>query len=143
MNSPSQVKARITREFAAAPEAVFEAWITGDKVRKWFGPGLGEMTRVAVDARESGSFSFVQRRGMDDVDHIGKYLEFYRPNRLVFTWQVKGTAHNSKVIIDIEPTATGSRLTLVHELDPHWADYREKTEAAWTKMLNAMAEAIE
>jgi len=143
MTSQSPVQAQVTHFFRAKPEVVFDAWITSDKIRKWFGPGLGEMVRVAVDAREGGSFSFVQRRGMDDVDHTGKYLEFNRPYRLAFTWQVKGTPHSSKVSIEIANIPTGSELSLVHELHPHWADYREKVAASWTKMLTAMAAAIE
>ena len=142
MTASTGLKAQVTFQFAATPEAVFDAWITSDKVRKWFAPGLGEMVGIAVDAREGGSFSFVQRRGMDDVSHNGKYLEFHRPNRLAFTWAVKGTNDSSKVLVDIEPTANGSTLTLVHELHPYWADYREKTENAWMKMLTAMAEAL-
>jgi uncharacterized protein YndB with AHSA1/START domain len=140
MSTP--VIARVTHRFAASADAVFYAWITGAKIRKWFGPGSGEMVRVGVDARPGGAFLFVQRRGMDDVEHVGKYLEFERPHRLAFTWQVKGTADSSKVFVDIQPDGTGSVVTLAHELSPNWADYRERTEAAWTKMLTAMAAAI-
>lgn len=139
----SEVKAQVTHYFKVKPEVVFDAWITSDKVRKWFGPGLGEMARIAIDPREGGSFSFVQRRGMDEVDHIGTYIEFQRPYRLAFTWAVKDTAHSSKVFVEIANIPSGSELTLTHKLHPHWADYREKTEASWTKMLTAMAQAIE
>ncbi len=142
MNASADVRAQVTYNFSAPPEAVFDAWLTTDKIRKWFAPGMGEMVRIAVDAREGGSFSFVQRRGLDNVDHGGKYLEFIRPYRLAFTWAVKGTAHSSIVIVDIAATANGSKLTLTHELHPHWADYRAKTEASWTKMLTAMSDAI-
>lgn len=136
------VSARVDYTFSAPPEAVFDAWVTGDKVRKWFGPGLGEMTRIAIDAQVGGAFSFVQRRGFDDVEHVGRYVEFDRPQRLAFTWAVKGTQHNSRVTIDIAPSAGGARLQLTHELHPHWENYRERTEASWTKMLDAMAAAI-
>jgi uncharacterized protein YndB with AHSA1/START domain len=142
MNSTDLVTAKVTHQFAAMPETVFDAWVSSDKVRKWFAPGLGEMARIAIDARVGGSFSFVQWRGMDEVDHIGNYLELDRPNRLAFTWQVRGTEHKSRVFIDIVPTETGCQVSLAHELDPHWADYVEKTQAAWTKMMNAMADAI-
>jgi uncharacterized protein YndB with AHSA1/START domain len=142
MDPTAEVAAKVTHQFAAPSEAVFDAWVTSETVHKWFAPQLGEMVRVAIDPRVGGSFSFVQRRGLDDVDHIGKYLEFDRPRRLAFTWQVRGTPHNSRVFIDILPNATGCDLTLVHELHPHWADYREQTAAAWAKMLDAMAEAI-
>jgi uncharacterized protein YndB with AHSA1/START domain len=80
---------------------------------------------------------------MDNVEHNGKYVEFIRPERLAFTWSVKGTGHDSRVVIDIAPVADGSVLKLVHELDPHWENYRERTAASWTKMLTAMAAAIE
>jgi uncharacterized protein YndB with AHSA1/START domain len=140
--SNSPLAARVTHRFHVAPEAVFDAWLSSDKVRRWFGPGLGEMTRVAVDARVGGSFLFAQRRGLSEVEHLGKYEELARPNRLAFTWQVKGTKDTSRVIIDIAATTDGCEVTLVHQLSPAWENYVERTQAAWTKMLNAMAEAI-
>lgn len=137
------VTAKIVRQFRAEPDAVFSALITGDKIRKWFSPGWGEIVGAAVDAQEGGQFLFVQRRGMNNVEHIGKYSMFDRPYRLAFTWQVKGVADISKVHIEIAPTDGGSELTLSHELNPHWANYREKTEASWRKMLDAMATVVE
>jgi uncharacterized protein YndB with AHSA1/START domain len=112
-------------------------------VRNWFGPGLGEIVRVAIDAREGGAFSFVQRRGLDDLDHHGKYLEFIRPERLVFTWAVKGTSDTSQVTVDIAATADGCQVSLTHDLHPHWKDYRERVAASWQKMLSAMATSIQ
>lgn len=44
--------------------------------------------------------------------------------------------------IDIVPLETGCQLTLTHELHPDWADYASRTEAGWTKMLEALAEAL-
>jgi uncharacterized protein YndB with AHSA1/START domain len=142
MNAATQIKAQVTKQFSASPETVFDAWLTGDKIRQWFAPGLGPMARVAVDARVGGAFLFAQRRGLDTVDHMGTYVEMSRPHRLVFTWQVKGTSDSSRVLIDIRAHESGCELTLTHELAPHWADYRERTEAAWHKMLDAMAKAI-
>jgi uncharacterized protein YndB with AHSA1/START domain len=136
------VQAHASLEFNATPEQVFDAWITSKHVRNWFGPGLGAMTRVVVDAREGGIFSFVQRRGMDDVEHNGKYLEFFRPNRLAFSWQVKGTEHSSTVTVDITATPAGCKVELVHSLQPFWANYVERTTASWNKMLAAMASSI-
>ncbi len=33
-------------------------------------------------------------------------------------------------------------LTLTHELHPDWADYVDRTEAAWTQMLDVIAEML-
>jgi len=143
MNDAFPVKAQVTYRFTAPAEAVFDAWITANKVRHWFGPGLGEMSRIAIDARVGGAFLFGQLRGMEDVHHVGKYKEVERPTRLVFTWEVKGTPHSSVVSIDIAPTGDGCELTLTHSLHAQWADYREKAEASWRKNLDAMAAAIQ
>src|SRR5262249_1362124 len=142
MKTEPRVNVRVTRRFSASPEQVFDAWLNAEKVRKWFAPGLGEMVRIAIDPRVGGSFSFVQRRDGQDIDHIGEYLEIDRPRRLVFTWRVPPSQDTSRVSIDIVPLGTGSELTLIHELHPDWADYASRTEAAWTKMLEAMSEAL-
>jgi hypothetical protein len=47
-----------------------------------------------------------------------------------------------RVTIDIVPLEAGCQLTLSHELHPDWADYASPTEAGWTKMLEALAEAL-
>ena len=141
MSTPIQATASYT--FNASPEAVFDAWVTGKHVRNWFGPGLGEVTRVAIDAREGGSFIFVQRRGMDDVEHTGTYLEYIRPERLVFTWLVKDAGQSSKVSIDFSTTASGCQVTLTHHLQPQFENYRERVTASWSKMLTAMAASID
>ena len=141
MSTP--IQAIVTHSFNANPEVVFDAWVTSKHVRNWFGPGLGEVVGVAIDARDGGAFSFMQRRGLDDVEHHGKYLEFIRPERLVFTWTVKGTTDASQVTVDITPTATGCQVLLTHELQPHWANYRERMAASWQKMLTAMAASIQ
>jgi uncharacterized protein YndB with AHSA1/START domain len=140
---PPVTSVKVTHCFSVAPERVFDAWLDPDLVRQWFAPGLGEMVRVDVDPQVGGKFSFVQRRGEDDVDHVGTYLELDRPRRLAFTWSVpQDSDDTSRVVIDIAPLETGSELTLTHELHPDWADYAERTEEAWSKMLQAMDEAL-
>jgi uncharacterized protein YndB with AHSA1/START domain len=142
MSDSLPIKAQVIHRFASPAEAVFDAWITSNKVRQWFAPGLGEISRIAIDARVGGSFLFAQRRGMSDVEHIGSYKELERPTRLAFTWQVKGTPDSSLVSIDIAQVETGCELTLTHHMQPYWAHYRDRLEASWKKMLDAMAAAL-
>lgn len=143
MSAEPNLLARVTRRFGASPERVFEAWLDPEMIGAWmFGPAVRdeEIVRIAVDARVGGSFSFVVRRQGDEVDHIGEYLELVPPRRLAFTWGVKQAATDmSRVSIDFLPMEPGCELTLVHELHPDWADYLGRTEAAWTKMLEALA----
>ncbi|WP_416358654.1 hypothetical protein [Brevibacillus thermoruber] len=41
-------------------------------------------------------------------------------------------------MVDIVPRGSGCELTLTHQLAPDWADYRSRTEDAWTKMLDSL-----
>jgi uncharacterized protein YndB with AHSA1/START domain len=143
MDDKRNLNARVTRQMAARAEAVFNAWVDPEQVRKWFAPGMGEMVRVEAEPKVGGQFSFVQRRGSDDVDHTGEYLVFEQPNHLAFTWGVpKYSPDISRVDVVIEPREGGCEVRLTHEVHPNWADYIQRTEQAWGKMLEAMAEAL-
>jgi len=76
---------RVPRRFSASSERVFDAWLDPEKVPKWMSLS-GEMVRVQIDARVGGTFSFVERRDGEEIEHIGEYLEMACPRRLVFTW---------------------------------------------------------
>ena len=135
----SPAKARVTRRFTASAERVFDAWLDPKTIARWFAVGLGEMRRIDVDPRLGGRFSWVQRRGDVDVDHVGEYLELDRPRRLVFTWGVLPDAPDSRVVIDIAPLDDGCELTLVHEMPSQWQEFAPRSTDAWVRMTDAMA----
>ena len=116
---------RVTRRFNASPERVYDAWLDRRMIGRWmFGPALREeVLAIAVDARVGGSFSFLVRRHGQEINHVGRFLEIDRPRRLVFTWRsAREWDDESRVIIDIVPLKTGSKLTLTHEMPPKWAE---------------------
>jgi hypothetical protein len=47
------------------------------------------------------------------------------------------------VIVDIVALDRGCELTLAHELHSDWASFVAQSEAAWGKMLNALAAALD
>ena len=146
MSPPPPVQVRIVRPFQASPERVFDAWVDPQWIRRWmFGPSVRdeEVLRIANDARVGGTFSFLVRRSAGEIDHVGTYLVLDRPRRLVFTWAIgQETAELSRVSIDIAPKGAGCELTLVHEMDPKWAEYAGRTEAGWSTMLGALERAL-
>ena len=78
----------------------------------------------------------------EEIDHVGTYLEIERPNRLVFTWGI-GEAEASRVTVEIVRCEAGRELKLTHELHPDWADYADRTKAAWEKMLQVLFNRLE
>lgn len=137
--------ARTTRHFTASAERVFDAWLDPEKVRRWMSESgaMKNLQRVSIDARAGGRFSFVDRRGGSDIDHVGQYLEIDRPRRLRFTWGIAGeSVDQSTVTINLVPVGGGCELTLIHALDPAWADYVDRTRGGWEKMLGGIATAL-
>lgn len=139
-------KVEVVKEFGVSPEKVFDAWLNPDMIGHWMvGPNLREeeVLNLKTNPTVGGTFSFVVRRDGEDLDHKGTYREMDRPNRLVFTWGVNEEAGDESVVtIEIEPTESGCRLTLTHELDPRWKEYTERTKAGWSYMMDKLKEIL-
>ena len=58
--------------------------------RFMFGPLLREeeILHIRNDPRVGGEFSYKVRRGDDEIDHVGTFLELDPPKRIVFTWTI-------------------------------------------------------
>jgi uncharacterized protein YndB with AHSA1/START domain len=137
---------RVSQQFTAAAERVFDAWLDPATIGRWmFGPALREeeILHVRVDPRVGGSFSFLVRRGTLEIVHVGEYRELSRPTRLVFTWGIAGESTDESVVtIDIVPQGAGCELTLTHAMDPKWQEHAERTQAGWTKMIRVLADLL-
>jgi uncharacterized protein YndB with AHSA1/START domain len=137
--------ARVIRGFDAAAERVFDAWLDPKSIGRWmFGPDVRDeqIVNLAIDPHEGEAFAFVVRRSIGEFSHVGTYKEIVRPRRLSFTWAVihEGKSDGeSLVMVDIRSVENGSELTLTHELAPGWENFTAQAEAAWTKMLDALA----
>jgi uncharacterized protein YndB with AHSA1/START domain len=128
--------------FKAPPERVYDAVLDPGMIRRFmFGPLLREeeILHIRNAPEVGGAFSFKVRRGAVEIDHIGEYLELDRPRRIAFTWAVAPDRHGSKVVIDIEPTKEGCRLTLTHELAPGWEKFADQARGSWEKMLGVLS----
>jgi uncharacterized protein YndB with AHSA1/START domain len=135
---------RLARRFSARPDQVFDAFLDPALAGRFmFATPTGHMTKVEIDPRVGGSFTFVDRRDGRDVSHVGTYLEIERPRRLVFSFAVGGASSDpDRVTIEIVALATGCELTLTHEMKPEWAEYADRTEAGWGMILQGLETAI-
>jgi uncharacterized protein YndB with AHSA1/START domain len=146
MTTRQDLTVRVTRTFTASPERVFDAWLQPELVARWmFGHTelQEEVVHLRTDPRVGGAFSFLVRRGSEEVDHVGHYLEIDRPRRLVFTWTVvPHPEEGSRVTIEIAARGTGCELTLTHEIPPAYAEWVERTKEGWTKLVEALFRAV-
>ncbi|MBV8251805.1 MAG: SRPBCC domain-containing protein [Chitinophaga sp.] len=135
---------QVQKDFHHTAEAIFDAWTDIWKLDKWmFGPSVREeeIIHLTNDLYPGGKFSYKVKRGDQELDHIGTYLEIDRPTRLVFSWGVDiDSGDDSMVSLDIQPTEVGCTLTLTHDMDNKWAPYADRTKESWTKILNILDE---
>jgi uncharacterized protein YndB with AHSA1/START domain len=136
----------VTRDIAAPPTQVFDAWLDPALARHFlFKTPDGEMITCEIDARVGGRALIVERREGGDAHHHLQYEEIDRPRRLVFKFRADPAKEGewTRVAIDFAATDTGTRLTLTHDMDPQWAAYEEQTRKGWTTILGALADTLE
>jgi uncharacterized protein YndB with AHSA1/START domain len=136
----------VTRDIAAPPEAVFDAWLDPAVARRFlFATPDGEMLTCEIDARIGGRALIVERRASGDAHHHLLFDEIDRPRRLVFRFRADPAKEGewTRVTIDLAAHGDGTRLTLTHEMDPAWAAYEEQTRKGWTMILTSLATALE
>jgi uncharacterized protein YndB with AHSA1/START domain len=130
----------VSRQFAASPEVLFDAWFDPKAVGKWLFASPGGVSRhVEIDPRVGGGFAVHEQRGDTLATHFGEYREIVRPNRIVFTFGCNKNGPFSIVAVGIEPRGTGSVLTITHKLLPDWAAMDVSVRAGWSSTLEGLA----
>src|SRR5262249_58522994 len=84
----AMTKATLIRRIAARPDIVFEALVTSEGIRSWWGPDEHPAISAFSDARVGGRFE-VRFRTADRREHVcaGEVLWVVRPERVVLSWR--------------------------------------------------------
>lgn len=132
---------RVERLFDASIERVFDAWLDPAVARAWlFATSHGRIVRAEIDPRVGGRFVFVDRRGDEEVEHVGEYLQIERPHRLVFTFGVPAFGPEVDVVtVELFEQDAACRLVLTHVMSAAMqAEWGERTREGWTTMLGTL-----
>jgi uncharacterized protein YndB with AHSA1/START domain len=98
-----------TIEIPAPPSAVWRLLSTPDGLRSWLSPELD------IDLQLGGAYRMPGGDG--DTWISGTVLELVPEGRLVLSWleENSGWIHPGRLVITLEPTATGTRVGLIHD----------------------------
>jgi uncharacterized protein YndB with AHSA1/START domain len=134
----------LVRRIAARPAIVFEALVTAEGIRAWWGPDEGPAISAEADARVGGRFR-ARFRTADGLEHecAGEFLEIETPTRVVMSWRwVDGGVIDerdtvSRLEIRLRPVESGTELTLVHSRLTNEASARSH-EGGWGGALEKL-----
>lgn len=135
------ISLKVRRHLQESPERAFDAFLDPKIAGKFlFATPGGVMQKVEIDGRVGGRFTIVERRDGVDVEHVGKFFEVRRPNRIVFTFSVPTYSDGADLLyIDIAADGEGSEVVIDHEVEPQYA---EQAEAGWQSILEGLAKAL-
>ena len=124
MSTPQQaapISLRMTRNFDAPRERVFQAWTDPKALAKWFAPTAEFQTRIPkFELRVGGAYRIEMQLGDKNNVVVGTYKEIRPPQKLVFTWKWETAAtggDTGDTLVTLEFTDRDGRteLVLIHE----------------------------
>jgi uncharacterized protein YndB with AHSA1/START domain len=135
------VTARVSRQFSATIECVFDAWLDPVIAGSFlFATDAGEVMRADIDARIGGRFRFVRREKGTEVRRVGKYMSIDRPQLLIFSLSDSSrTPTHDRVVIELASVGVGSLLVLTHEMGLESYAERHRVESMWKRRLGMLA----
>jgi uncharacterized protein YndB with AHSA1/START domain len=126
------------RTFKASPEAVYNAWLDPETMRRFMSPRPDmHVSEARADPRVGGRF-FVLMQGDKPYPHEGTYLELVPYSRIVFTWEAPWSAPDTQVELVLTPVAEGTEVVLTHVRFMS-EESRDNHLAGWTGILEKLA----
>jgi uncharacterized protein YndB with AHSA1/START domain len=108
------VVARVTREIAAKPDEVFEAWTNPHHPASPWSKRNG-IRKVIVDRSVDGLFYINMGPPMPLPTHFGRFLRLDKPKLIEHTWASEGTlGAETRVRITLRAHGKGTRFSLRH-----------------------------
>ena len=126
---------------AAEPSRVYAAWVTSDRLARWWWPHIPD-TLYEVDARRGGRYEI--RSDVAGIGARGEFLELDEPRliRMTWNWMNDGVSEvEEEVRVDFAPTPDGTLVTLTHQLADSAGD-GEDLRQGWHDVLARLAETV-
>jgi uncharacterized protein YndB with AHSA1/START domain len=138
---------RISRVFAAPRTAVFAAWSSADRVKRWFCPAGYVVPQARVEMRVGGPFE-VLMRSPEGIDYWlrGQFTEVAPLDRLAIEMRVggegEGTYFSARTVVIFDDDDGGTRMEVVQTYrldDPSRRWMIDGAGAGWNQTLDHLA----
>jgi uncharacterized protein YndB with AHSA1/START domain len=107
----SDIRARISIDLDAQPNAMFDAWVNPQLMERWLFKSPTNTLEARTDPRAGGTFSIVEYDAGHVITHDGSYAIVEPPKRLSFSLAVpQHFAGLAQIDVTITPIGSKSRL---------------------------------
>ena len=128
----------LSQTLDAAPEQLWEALTTAERLARWFGTASGDVVPGG-------------RYELPEMETSGRLVEVDPPHRLLLTWEYGKSSSDLELLITAagegaDGDGGGTTLTLRHTVpaDAHWATFGPAaTGCGWDAALYALAQHLE
>lgn len=152
MANISTTTLRMTRQFRASADSVFDAWLNPALMRRWLFTREGTNKVATSEPHVGGHWHITDHRDGTDYTAIGTYVEIDRPRRLVFTFQMPQFSELTDTItVELRQLDVGCEMVFTQHIHvPHednWSEadieqaleaYRSSSEHGWALMLGGL-----
>jgi uncharacterized protein YndB with AHSA1/START domain len=145
--SASLPEIRLSRVFAAPRPAVFNAWSSAERVKRWFCPAGYTVPQARVEMHVGGPFE-VCMRSPQGVDYWcrGRFTEVAPFDRLAIAMSAIGEgdhrSFSAHTVVTLAEAAGGTRMEIVQTYtlhDPAGLPMIEGAAAGWNETLDRLA----
>ena len=127
----------VERDMNASPAAIYRAWT--EELDSWFAAPRAIRMRAQVDE----PFYFETEHAGARHPHYGRFLALAQDELVELTWVTGagGTCGAETVVtVELQPTATGTRIRLTHA--GFYDDASAKQHEVWSQILATLDERI-
>jgi uncharacterized protein YndB with AHSA1/START domain len=118
VTTPSDTEIRMTREFDAPRELVFEAHTSCEHMQNWWGPRKYKIADCEIDFRPGGTWRVVHQAPGEEHVFSGEYREIVPPEKITRTFEWGGApGHVSVETLTLEEQDGKTRVTAISVFD--------------------------
>ena len=130
----------IQQKVAAPPDLLFQLWTDPEHLVKWWGPEGIQCSGAQLNLIEGGDYKILNKMPSGDVLEIfGQYKVIDPPNKLKFTWNIKGSSDAEELVtVLFKANGEDTDVTIIHESISSRESYRNH-KSGWEGCLNGLS----
>lgn len=137
-------KVILKRIIHAPIDDVFDAWTTPSEMKKWYSPEGMSTTEATSESNKDGKYTVTMKVGETTFQMHGKYIEFDRPYKLVFTWESAMPKDDKPSIVSVEFKKISENITEVSLTHSGFGskEDRDQHDVGWNGTINKLEKYI-